>query len=80
MDTVDKGKHNIKLSTPTFDKFRVLKNVLTVRINQPKIENDIFLSMMLYFIEQNVEDFVVNYNEKLINEGYKNEKSIIHSK
>lgn len=80
MDTIDKGKHNIKLSTPTFDNFHILKNVLTVRINQPKIENDIFLSIMLYFVEKNVEDFVVHYNEKLINEGFKNEKSIIHSK
>ena len=58
-----KAKHNLKLSTTTFNKFHKLKNELTLKLDQTKIENDSFLSKILYFVEQNKDDFVNIYNE-----------------
>lgn len=67
MDTMDnvtkKGKHNLKLSTPTFNKFHKVKNELTLKLDQTKIENDTFLNKILYFVEQNIDDFANIYNE-----------------
>ncbi len=67
MDIMDnktkKGKHNLKLSTPTFNKFHKVKNELTLKLDQTKIENDTFLNKILYFVEQNIDDFANIYNE-----------------
>lgn len=67
IDTMDnktkKAKHNLKLSTMTFNKFHKLKNELTLKLDQTKIENDSFLSKILYFVEQNKDDFANIYNE-----------------
>lgn len=65
----DKDKiHNLKLSTPTFDKFHQIRNELTFKLGKTRIENDIFLWKLLYFIEKNKEDFVISYEEDLTNE------------
>ena len=67
MDTMDnetkKAKHNLKLSTTTFNRFHKLKNELTLKLDQTKIENDSFLSKILYFVEQNKDDFANIYDE-----------------
>ena len=62
-DKTKNDKHNLKLSTPTFNKFHKVKNELTLKLDQTKIENDSFLSRMLYFVEQNIDDFANIYNE-----------------
>jgi len=61
--TTKKAKHNLKLSTTTFNEFHKLKNELTLKLDQTKIENDSFLSKILYFVEQNKDDFANIYNE-----------------
>jgi hypothetical protein len=67
MDTMDnkakKDQHNLKLSTSTFNTFHKTKNQLTLKLDQTKVENDIFLSRMLYFVEKNIDDFVISFNE-----------------
>ncbi len=58
-----KDKHNLKMSTPTFNKFHKLKNELTLKLDQTKIKNDSFLNNMLYFVEKNIDEFAIIYNE-----------------
>ena len=55
--------HNLKLTTQTFDKFHQIKNESTLKLGKTRIENDIFLKKMLHFVEKNLENFVVSYNE-----------------
>ncbi len=58
--------HNLKLSTQTFDKFHQVRNKSTLKLGKTRIENDIFLKKMLHFVEKNIEDFVISYDEPKI--------------
>ncbi len=67
MDIMDnktkKDKHNLKISNHTFNKFHKLKNELTLKLDLTKIENDSFLNNMLYFVEKNIDELAIIYNE-----------------
>lgn len=58
--------HNLKLSTQTFNKFHQIRNESTLKLGKTRIENDIFLKKMLHFVEKNLENFVIIYNESKI--------------